>query len=155
MDHAEKYDIINLVRKDILRCYASTAVLISIHSLIRGRTLHRSQRSAVRYIFQSTPSYEGEQATICLSDPPLSISIHSLIRGRTLWTMNVHHNDYDFNPLPHTRENAETPDQLTAQNYFNPLPHTRENHLYLPRGFGSMYFNPLPHTRENKRSLPI
>ena len=35
---AEKYDIINLVRKDILRCYASTAMLISIHSLIRGRT---------------------------------------------------------------------------------------------------------------------
>ncbi len=83
MDHAEKYDIINLVRKNILRCYASTAMLISIHSLIRGRTTSpKAIRSALlnfnplphtrencekllgKFLvlaFQSTPSYEGEQ----------------------------------------------------------------------------------------------
>ena len=83
MDHAEKYDIINLVRKNILRCYASTAMLISIHSLIRGRT--------------TSPK---------------------AIRSALL----------NFNPLPHTRENAaQAPQSVADITDFNPLPHTREN----------------------------
>ena len=89
----------NLAASDI-----NTTSTISIHSLIRGRTirliyLFRAQifQSTPSYEgehelahiylghlkFQSTPSYEGEQLAIDEDIKIIDISIHSLIRGRT------------------------------------------------------------------------
>ena len=57
--------------------------VISIHSLIRGRTVSPTFHFFIIYAFQSTPSYEGEHAIDCLELALAMISIHSLIRGRT------------------------------------------------------------------------
>ena len=142
---------------------------ISIHSLIRGRTVAR-QKIPRKAPFQSTPSYEGELVPSMSTVPIAS----------------------DFNPLPHTRENYSITFIHLRTIYFNPLPHTRENFIKQPKqlkptisihslirgrtqssfGYaGSLafqstpsyegelycrsdrllfrYFNPLPHTREN------
>ena len=86
---------------------------ISIHSLIRGRTncgVHSSSsipnfnplphtrentnltpQKYINYLFQSTPSYEGERADVEAEMHGDGISIHSLIRGRTLlkWSLRL------------------------------------------------------------------
>ena len=63
---------------------------ISIHSLIRGRTLfHRITKQLDR--FQSTPSYEGEHKYHTLLLIHHYISIHSLIRGRTPYVVQFLH----------------------------------------------------------------
>ena len=128
---------------------------ISIHSLIRGRTLKAIK--AWRYaLFQSTPSYEGE-----------------------LKKQEAKNDGRYFNPLPHTRENivcflswsAPTRFQSTPSyegeraakaawenlvTDFNPLPHTRENSRFpIVAAMSRKYFNPLPHTRENQASYRL
>ena len=84
---------------------------ISIHSLIRGRTVNSSQVAQIKE-FQSTPSYEGEQ--------------RRKYHGIQLWY---------FNPLPHTRENTERFWGIVGADNFNPLPHTRENAIPMPTRF--------------------
>ena len=101
--------------------------IISIHSLIRGRTLILRPHSLPFFKFQSTPSYEGEP----LSDHSSAFSLS------------------DFNPLPHTRENTRHLHLPQVSLNFNPLPHTRENILIFGCFIKFSHFNPLPHTREN------
>ena len=101
--------------------------IISIHSLIRGRTLILRPHSLPFFKFQSTPSYEGEP----LSDHSSAFSLS------------------DFNPLPHTRENTRHLHLPQVSLNFNPLPHTRENRLRQGSIVKVFHFNPLPHTREN------
>ena len=100
--------------------------LISIHSLIRGRTFSTNDCQTYH-----------------------NISIHSLIRGRTKTTTVTRRLSSNFNPLPHTRENSASVTGKSAGGHFNPLPHTRENRYTLCTLQEFRYFNPLPHTREN------
>ena len=101
------------------------------------------------FLFQSTPSYEGELKAMKSDIKDYIISIHSLIRGRTGTFLHTLTYRSHFNPLPHTRENDDllnfrliickfqsTPSYEgeqkfrlfhRLQNHFNPLPHTREN----------------------------
>ena len=97
----------------------------------------------VGVIFQSTPSYEGEQHGIRWPWSTQSISIHSLIRGRTA-TKDMPSKDelfqstpsyegeppscfrrcwrWDFNPLPHTRENGDISSSALRQYQFQSTP---------------------------------
>ena len=85
------------------------------------------KKTVLSYLFQSTPSQEGEPlcVSMTISAPsdfnPLprkrenqftgnvaiaaGISIHSLARGRTLTVMIVYLHRNNFNPLPRKREN--------------------------------------------------
>ena len=78
--------------------------MISIHSLIRGRTIWAN------FDFMSASNFN-----------PLPHTRENLIYTLTLTAFT------NFNPLPHTREN-NVPDECRGDIVnFNPLPHTREN----------------------------
>ena len=77
---------------------------ISIHSLIRGRTLRKSKNNNIAEYFNPLP-HTRENQPLGTSTSVETISIHSLIRGRTSSAVNGTSNSNYFNPLPHTREN--------------------------------------------------
>ena len=78
--------------------------LISIHSLVRGRTLDWLLRTVRAVDFNPLP------------------------RKRENQTDNHQHQSvYNFNPLPRKRENEEQPHYRLFWFYFNPLPRKREN----------------------------
>ncbi len=127
-------------------------------------------------VFQSTPSQEGEPATILkiLNYKGISIhslargrtaefiskyfskgiSIHSLARGRTAVRISDGEKVEDFNPLPRKRENLTRYAQtLHTRANFNPLPRKRENCPLARNKFVESDFNPLPRKRENEVRL--
>ena len=107
-------------------------------------------------VFQSTPSQEGEPATILkiLNYKGISIhslargrtaefiskyfskgiSIHSLARGRTAVRISDGEKVEDFNPLPRKRENCPLARNKFVESDFNPLPRKRENEVRLYKG---------------------
>ena len=144
---------------------------ISIHSLIRGRTILPRSVSDFPKNFNPLPhTRENYNAKMREQDP--FISIHSLIRGRTRERGSIYFGGGYFNPLPHTRENEDAEFSTDGTYNFNPLPHTRENSDAELNGIAAKFisihslirgrtrsvktpvrigknFNPLPHTREN------
>ena len=78
--------------------------MISIHSLVRGRT------------FRSSPTLFHKV-----------ISIPSLVRGRTPLKSISASSSPNFNPLPRKRENDIAAPSVGNSLYFNPLPRKREN----------------------------
>ena len=118
-----------------MRCYASTAMLISIHSLIRGRTsYHLPIRSSTFYFNPLPHTRENDFYNVSLDyiadfnplphtrenvvkdglKDVLSISIHSLIRGRTNSATTIVLPRANFNPLPHTRENKASSSEIPS-----------------------------------------
>ena len=77
---------------------------ISIHSLIRGRT---QPRKSVSLLYR--------------------ISIHSLIRGRTLTNAADCNSHGKFQSTPSYEGEPVSEPISSLTSYFNPLPHTREN----------------------------
>ena len=99
--------------------------IISIHSLIRGRTNIFFQ--PVPFVkFQSTPSYEGELFRPYLSNILTKFQSTPSYEGER-YSGGYGNYKRDFNPLPHTRENLLSLRWAVEMLHFNPLPHTREN----------------------------
>ena len=78
---------------------------ISIHSLVRGRTLSEQKQNPALTDFNPLPRKRENHITAKSVMPLFSISIHSLVRGRTRTAHHYQGYAADFNPLPRKREN--------------------------------------------------
>ena len=83
----------------------SNSLSISIHSLVRGRTVgtmasESKKRISIHSLVRGR-THSGIYKRI-IED----ISIHSLVRGRTVWLISVGREIDHFNPLPRKRENG-------------------------------------------------
>ena len=123
--------------------------MISIHSLVRGRTfLVVILRSAFPHFNPLPRERENEftgnsERVVPYFNPlprerenltafyaflqSLQISIHSLVRGRTHGCRRLPQPLRYFNPLPRERENCFRSLLHGQCSYFNPLPREREN----------------------------
>ena len=95
--------------------------IISIHSLIRGRTASSERLTATTTIFQSTPSYEGE---------PHPVGILSF--------------DRVFQSTPSYEGEQQCRGYPCQRCYFNPLPHTRENEVIENKNGSKTLFQSTP-----------
>ena len=138
-------------RENDCRTHRIYHLRISIHSLVRGRTLlGENTLSSFKISIHSLVRGRTQFKRNRISNQ--SISIHSLVRGRTFSAVLLMICGRYFNPLPRKRENRFPIVAATLRRYFNPLPRKRENSARIAAQKWRCNFNPLPRKRENSVS---